>query len=759
MRIATLYILGALFLVGCSSVKNMPAGAHRLDANRVVVEDNRDVRAKELVPYIRQKPNRTSFFGTTRFYLGLYNAAPKCETCWLGRSMRRLGEAPVVFDPDMVEQSNANIRSHLRTRGYYHASVQDTVTFRRHKARVLYTVRPDTVIRIRSVSYNLGRDSLARAVMADAANSLLRSGEPLSIVMMEKERDRLHTLLHNKAFFSFRKDQIAFVVDTIGMHNEADVVMTWSTRPKLEQDMPVHPQYSIRHVNIYSDFDQLRALADTLYSQRYKQTSLPVENAAAGSMNVFYHHSMVLREGVLMRNLMFRPGDAYNETQITQTRDNLVALGVFRMANIQFNEVADTSGIHAVDCIIRLTPSNSQGIKLGLDASVSSNALFGISPSISYFHRNVWGGGEFFNISFSGNFQFSNDKSATELLVAPSLSFPRFFFPWLYHSMHTYKPRSEFTSSFSYQFNPDYTRNALSLSFGYTWRPTNNLSYMLNPVNLNIVHVYNLRPEFYDRLTDPFLRSRYENHFVLGSGFSVIYTDRRPERRVNSVLMRWNVKTAGNLLSAFNSVLDRDETGNYLIGNTPYAQYAKTDINLSYYQYFNENSMLAYRVFGGIGRGYGNSIAMPLEEAYFSGGAYSLRGWQARTLGPGGALPDTIFTIPNQVGDIRLEANVEFRFRIAWLLEGAMFFEGGNIWSLNPADSRDGALFQFNRFYNQIALNSGLGLRLNYRDVFVFRIDWGVRVHDPLPGRGWVRMADWFRGDNSTFHIAIGYPF
>ncbi len=740
---------------GCSSVKNMPPGAHRLDDNTVVVEGNKEVKAGELTSYIRQKPNRKILFGL-RFHLGLYNAAPKCDSCWFGNALRKLGEAPVVFDETMVKQSNENIRRYLYTRGYYHSSVQDTVIFRKHEAKVVYTVRPDTVIRIRSVSYRLGDDSLARVVLADSANNLLQPGDPLSTETMDKERDRLRTLLHNQAFYSFNKSQIAFVADTVGMSGEADVVMTWSS----SSGTPVHHRYKIRHVAIYSDYDQLAAYSDSSYNQNYQRITLPVENTGAGHVNVYYHDRLSLRRRVLTDALLLRPGSDYNESEVTQTYDNLVSLGVYRAVNIQFNGVADTAGGYFVDCVIRLTPATLQGVKLNLDASMSTNGLIGISPSVSYFHRNLLRGAEYFNISVSGNFQRKLDNSeqrATELLVAPSLSFPRFLFPWFYYSMRPYKPHTEFSASISHQFNPDYTRDAYSFSFGYNWQTTEKLRYILNFMNLNVVHVYDMREGFYDKLSNPFLRNRYENHFVLGTGFSMIYTDRSPEKHVNSVFMRWNVKTAGNLLSAFNAVLPLDAEERHNIGGISYAQYAKTDINLSYYRYLNENNVLAYRIYGGVGRGYGNSISMPLEEVYFSGGAYSLRGWQARTLGPGTALPDSVFSIPNQVGDIKLEANIEFRTKIIGPLEGAIFLEGGNVWSLDSDDGRAGALFQFHRFYKQLALNTGLGLRFNF-GFLVFRVDWGVRVHDPLPGKGWVKMSDWFP-DNSTFHFGIGYPF
>jgi len=759
MKICKLHIFWYLAIImlfsACSSVRNMPPGAHRLQSNEVVVQGDTKIKIKQLKPYLRQRPNR-AFLGI-HFRLGIYNAAPHCDSCWLQRVMHNFGEAPVVFDSGMMQQSRKNIEQYLKTRGYYYNQVKDAVIYEKHKAKVIYTVIPDTVFRLRSLSYNLGNDTLARAILADSANSLLRPGVPLSTEIMDKERVRLVSLLHNKGFFSFNKNQLSFVADTIGMHHAADVEMTWLNLPVLDKDYPVHRQYKIRNVSIY--YDQSKAYTDSSLTLQYQP--LHYADMQGGDIGVHHRENIGLRKNIILESNLIRPGEEYNETKINRTYNNFTGFGIYKVVNIQFSEVPDSTQA-LVDCVIRLTPSSSQGFKFSMDASVSTNAFVGLSPAVSYFHRNLWRGAELFNLSFSGNFQFkfNDSKRANELMVAPSLSFPRFLFPWIYRSMQDYRPRTEFMAAYNYQFSPDFTRNAASFGLGYTWRPSALLTYQLTPVNLNIVYIYNLSRtfnDFYTDLNDPFLRDRYQNHFVLAAGFSLQYTNRRYEIRDNSYYLRWGVKTAGNFLSLFNNTLLRDSEGHKIMGIN-YVQFAKTDINFSFYHIYNDATMMAYRVYGGIGRGYGNSVAMPLEEEYFSGGAYSLRGWQARSLGPGSAAMDTLFTIPNQVGDIKLEANMEFRYKIIGSLEGAIFLEAGNIWSLDPYDKREGAYFQFNRFYKQLAMNSGLGFRLNFGFI-VFRLDWGVRVHDPMPNKGWITPSRWFKDGNSTFCIGIGYPF
>jgi outer membrane protein assembly factor BamA len=745
-----------LIATACSSAKLLPHDTHRLTENEIKIEGKRQgIKATTLQPYLKQTPNKTIFLGL-RFYLGMYVAAPPCDSCWLGKAMRTLGEAPVVFDPDMVEQSKNNLTQYLRGRGYYDVHVRDSVIFRRHKARVIYTVTPNEVTRIHSLRYDLGTDSLARAILADSANTLLRKGEPLSTEIMDKERERLEAMLHNKSFYAFGKNQLSFLADTLGHRKQAELTMTKVLFS--DSDTAAQCCYRIRHIKVYNDFDQTAAYTDSAYYESLQRIALQADSEQ-GELALYYRERPVLRQGMYLDALQLRPGDAYNEALVNRTYNNLTGLNVFRIVNIQFVEVMDNKGEALVDCLIRLTPAKSQGFKTNFEFSVSSNALFGVSPIVSYFHKNLFRGAEYLNLSFMGDFQFkwdNSDQRATEISASPSLSVPKFLFPWLYRYMSKYMPRTEFLSSYGFQYRPDYTRNSVILSFGYTWRPSPRITYNLVPVTLNIVNVYNLSRPFYESLTDPFLRNRYENHFVFGLTTSVMYTDRQPNRRLNSVYLRWNVETAGNTLSLFNSMLKYDN-GYKILGNA-YAQFAKTDVNISYYQFFNDYVMLAYRAFGGLGRGYGNSIAMPFEEVYFSGGAYSLRGWQARTLGPGAAAMDSTFSIPNQVGDMKLEGNIELRFKIFRALEGALFLEGGNIWSLNSGDSRAGAYFRWSDFYRQIALNTGLGLRVNF-GFLVIRLDWGMRIHDPAPGRGWIRASRWLQSDNSAFHFGIGYPF
>lgn len=165
----------------------------------------------------------------------------------------------------------------------------------------------------------------------------------------------------------------------------------------------------------------------------------------------------------------------------------------------------------------------------------------------------------------------------------------------------------------------------------------------------------------------------------------------------------------------------------------------------------------AIRAYGGVAFAYGNSDQMPFERKYFSGGANGIRAWPIRTLGPGSYVSDPT-EFPNQSGDLKIEANAEYRFKLVGSFEGALFVDMGNIWSVR--DNRPGTEFNLNRFYKEIAIGSGWGMRYDFSYV-ILRLDFGLKMHDPSLAEGsrWISPSSYFNKGNLNFVFAIGYPF
>jgi len=241
----------------------------------------------------------------------------------------------------------------------------------------------------------------------------------------------------------------------------------------------------------------------------------------------------------------------------------------------------------------------------------------------------------------------------------------------------------------------------------------------------------------------------------------VIYSNQNIQKSSDFIFVRLNAESAGNLLYSLYKVGGIDNSdGQYSLFNTDFSQYLRGDIDFRFYNVVDEDNSIVYRIFAGVGYPYSNSTALPFEKKYFAGGANSIRAWQVRNLGPGSYKELSPGYYPNQTADIKLEANLEYRFKMFWLLEGALFLDAGNIWSITRDDDREGALFEWDKFYKDIAIGTGFGARFDF-SFFIFRLDLGVKALDPAADEGnkWIPGSRKLTRDDITLNLGIGYPF
>jgi outer membrane protein assembly factor BamA len=743
----------------------LPEGGYLLSKNEIrLAGEPGAITKKKIRPCLRQQTNTQSLLNL-KIYLGIHNASPKCDSCWLGKILKKIGEPPVVFDSTLVSSSVNHIGQYLRSLGYYHALVEDTVVYRRHKAHVIYTVTPGRPVTMNTIDYRIQDSILRPFILRDTVHSLLAPGHPLSLQLLEQERERIELALHNQGFSSFNRTLVSYDADTLAGNNRADLTVRLNTAAASASvdSLEYRKRFRIRDVRIYTQYDAVEASTNENYMNGYTEI-LARETGQTGNIYVLYRGHQPVRTGVLLAANTILPGDYYNGNENARSYANFSNLRLFRVITLNFQKAGDSDTL--VDCAIHLTPGAAQGFKINVEAFMSGLGLLGVSPTLSYYHRNIFRGTEWVNLSLSENFQFDPSrisdpaKRSNELGVSGTVGTPKFFFPFLRRYFNAYLPQTEFTTSYNYQLRPEYTRNSLAFQLGYNWRTKPQLAYTVNILNLNIVKLSNRSEEFYkSTLSDPYLRNRYENHFVAGSNASFLYSTRQPANKSHSMQLRWTIGSAGNLLSLFNpSLTYNPDNKSYLVWGTPYSQYLKTDVNFSHYLVLNDKNIIAYRLFAGIGRAYGNSISLPYEEVYYSGGAYSVRGWQSRTVGPGAAAMDSTFSIPNQVGDFKLEANVEYRFKMGGMFDGALFLDAGNVWSLNYIEANELAVLRADTFLKQIAVNTGVGLRLNW-DYLILRIDVGAKLYEPRLYSGWVNARHILSLQNMSLHFGVGYPF
>lgn len=712
-------VAAVLLTAACSTTKVLQDGEYRLAANKISVTNDENFRAGQLDPYVHQKTTGWSPF------LCVYNWANGKGGVW-DRFVKRIGTAPVIYDPDMVEKSESNIATRLQYLGYFDSRVNADVKVKKRKVYVTYNVALGKQYPIRNFTWDVPGGQFEQDFARDSSAITIKPGMMLSEQAVESESNRSAAVLRNAGYYGLSPENYYFEADTAGMGGMVDLHMSIKEYPRGGSP----------------------------------RDAVPLVPCTFDKVTISHPSGLKFRESVLRNLNTIHPGDSYSEDAANICYDRLGALRVFNNVNIDMTP----SGDDKVDCNITLSKSKVQGFKVNLEGSVNSTGLFGVSPQISYYHKNIFHGGEWLNLSFMGNFQFRfKDKvHSNELGCSAGLSFPKFLgLPYRIFKGSAV-PRTDINFSYNYQNRPEYTRNIISAAYGYN-ASHGRFFYQIYPLNLNIIHLDELDADFAKNLAnDPFMRNSYSDHFDFGSSGTFYYTTSTESNPRNSFFYtRFQFNHAGNLLSAFNKVMKTDADGGRIIWGTPYSQYVRGELTLGYTWRFGrkDNHVIATRLIAGAGYAYGNSSALPFERRFYGGGANSLRGWQSRTVGPGMSQMDTTFVIANQSGDMHLEANLEYRFPIVWKLEGAAFVDAGNVWDYRSGDKEDmSSVISGRNFFRSMAMDWGVGLRLNLNFI-VLRVDWGMRVHDPARDNPWVSPKYWVKRNGYAVHFGVGYPF
>ena len=742
-------------MASCSVTKYV--GDDEMLLDRVHIEgDMGDVTESDMQAYVRQQPNNR-FLRLWRVSLCVYSLSGDSDGR-LNRWLRRVGQEPVTYDVEITDKSSEQLRLYLVSRGYFNAQVSDTVTQTRHKrCEVTYHVEAGQVYRIHSLGYSVPDDEVGRIVMSDTANSLIKPGLPFDTNVHDDERERITRRLQERGYYFFGKDYVYFVADSSGLDHavrDSLIVVNALGGDDRQTQMP-HRKAVIDKVDLFvsgtTDDNAHAAPPDTVCQVQKGMTAT-------------FSGRQRFRKDLIRNSCFIIPDSTYSITDVELTRSRLTSLKAIRQATFQFVEgdsarnSAD-SLIH-INCIGRITTNKTQSIGVDLDGTNSSGNL-GAAVSLRYSHSNVFHGAE--ALSVKTRFAMQNQTAAygkgsfstLEMGSEATLTFPFMIAP--VSSLHFYKrhnPRTLVSISYDYQRRPEFTRNVLATRMTYNWRGSAYVTHSLTPVEFNIVRIPTLDSDFEKYISGTYLQHAYTDHFIMSLGYTFVYNQQKVRRNQSGAYVRLYVETAGNFLNLCTRKQEASD-GYKSLWDIRFSQYVRTEAEFRYQAVDQADNCTVFRIFGGFGKPYGNSIALPYEKSFFVGGANSIRAWPVRGLGPGSTpLPATL-RYHNQIGDIRLEANAEYRFKIISVFEGAAFVDAGNIWTLNNG-AADGNIS--GDFYKQIALGAGLGIRLNF-DYFIFRMDAAYPLHDPQSqNRKWV-IKNRFDGDNIAWNFAIGYPF
>lgn len=777
------FLVGCILgLVACSTTKYVGEGEYLLD--KVEIEsDNKEYKPADLKSYVRQLPN-FKVFGLMKWQLFVYDWSGRDEKKWINKQLRRMGEPPVVLDTTLVEQSAAELQRFFVNKGYIHAEVTASIdTAKRKKAVVTYRVQSNEPYRIGHYAMRLNDpviDSIARlspprrSRLASAFRSapegyapLVKEGGLFDRDELDQERQRITTLLRRRGYYAFNKDHLAYVADSSFNRNLVDVDLFLKPYRWVKPDGAVverpHRPYYIKDVTVVTDYN---ALGIDENESRF----MPTDTVKSGDVYILYgKNGRSVRPGVLRKSTYIAPGQLFNERQIEQTYSSFSALRALKNVNIRFIETEENDSLK-LDCVILTSPAKLQSFGVDVEGTNSAGD-FGFASSLNYQHRNLFKGAEVFSARIRGAYESlsgsenSGLASYWELGGEASVMFPRFLFPFLsYDFRRKIRASTELKVSYNRQTRPEYERAILSGGWSYIWQDRSNAlaRHTFKLIDIDYVALPRRSDSFIDRLPTSTVLYNYSDQFIMGAGYTYSFNSYTPQSRLrNTHSLRLSFETAGNLLNGVSHLTKakKNKEDRYELFGISYAQFVKGDVDFSKGIVLDSRNRIAFHVGVGIAVPYGNADMLPFERRYFSGGANSVRGWSVRELGPGSmALTDTT-SFALQAGDIRLDLNLEYRTKLFWKFEMAAYIDAGNIWTIRSYEDQKNGNFDFSRFYKEIAVSYGLGLRLDF-DFFLLRFDTGMKAYNPqvTGARRWAITHPNFK-NNFAWHFAVGYPF
>lgn len=765
-------------IISCSTTKFVGEDQYLLDKVKITVEDDQ-VKTNELKPYLRQEPN-FKIFGILKWPLYVYNWSGRNENNWWNKQLRRIGEPPEIMDTVLVSQSKTQLKQYMINKGYLHSQTMAEIdTSRQKKATIKYHIIPNEpycINQYRTSVEDVVLDSIIHldaprvpwykslfSSSSDEYTPLVRTGQLFDRDILDKERQRLTTMLRRRGYYAFNRDYIYFVADST-KKNWVDLEMfikpfQLPTPEGDTKELP-HQPYYIGKVNIITDYDPLSS-DNHLFS--------PADSVFVGDIGIYYgKNRRGIRPSVLRRRSYFKPGQLYNEWNAQQTYSAFSALQALRHVNIKYQEFEENDSLK-LNCTIYTAPAKTQGFGVDVEGTNSDGDL-GFATSLNYQHRNIFRGSELFSAKIRGAYEYLSTKESGEgnyweLAGETSILFPTFVLPFISNEFRRkVRATTELKLSYNHQRRPEYQRAILSGGWSYIWQDrVNSLArHTFKLLDVNYVYLPEIKQEFKDSLPANIALYNYSDQFIVSTGYIYSFNNYDPLKRGrNTYSLRVGIELAGNVLYGLSRLFDaeKDENGRYKLFGINYSQYIKGDIDFARSLIIDERNSFAFHIGGGIGYPYGNRKEMPFERSYFSGGANSNRGWSVRTLGPGSMPIDKNTTFVNQVGDIRFDINMEYRSKLFWRFEMAAFVDAGNIWTIRSYEHQPKGNFDFARFYKEIAMSYGLGLRLDF-DYFLLRFDTGLKAFNPQESgsRKWAVTRPNLH-DNFAWHFAVGYPF
>ena len=759
-----LVLLGFFALYACSVSKYIPEGEKLYtgaELSMQIVDSVQKIKEtrQELQSLLKPKPNST-FLGmrsSLYFHYKAQKDKPGFVNKWLNK---KFGEEPVYFSEVNPERMEDLMLNRLDNKGFFYSSAQHDIDSTRQFASVRYKAILPTPYSMETYELKKDTSKIYEAIQKTLPKTVIEPGNHFDLALLKFERKRIDNQLKRKGYYNFNPDFLIFEADTNQYDNRKfDLLL------RLKKEVPKKAKipYVINSITVYPNTN-------------ITEDSLPQERSTIKGIT-FVQDSAFFKTERLASYILLEEGQFYNPETSRLTSNRLTAIGSYKYANIQFNETDtivknDSTGLLDVD--IFLSPLTNKSLRAELQAISQSNGFSGPGVALTYSNRNVFQRGETFNIrgEFSYGIQLGGGADAglnsivgglNAELVIPTLV------PFSPDQFKNTVPKTTISLGTDF-FNRSqlYTLTSINSSFGYALNANRFVYHDLKPISINFTNLTNTTPEFEEVLEqNPFLRASLEKQFIVGLIYSFTYNELGEKDKKGPIFFSTSLDFAGNTLGLFSG-------GDGTVFGQEYAQYAKADLDFRYYRRWGKGSTIVSRMYAGLGIPYGNSNTMPFSKQFFSGGPYSVRAFQTRSLGPGSfSSSDANSAYFDQSGNFKLETNIEYRFPIKSYFKGALFIDAGNIWLTNdielpPDESEEGIsfndeLFEKGKFdsdwLSEVAVGIGFGLRLDIQN-FVIRLDVASPMRVPFLPKGERNKVPFFDEDNSIiFNFAIGYPF
>lgn len=786
-------------ILSCSPVRNLREGEYLLRRSNIQLNTDRSGADKsalndQLLQLRMQKPN-TYLFGLFPYKVWLYNIRynkyQKDTTNYQITS--KVVEKPVILDTVWINKSKAFMQEFLKNQGYFYPKITDTIKYRNNRAYVNFKVQTGLRYLINEVQYDVEDKNILKNLEETNSESLLKKNQHYSNALLSEERNRMADKVKDYGYYHFSAENIFFELDTMRpvyfqfRENLLQSTMNYINRRKRE-----HPTLNIKViVNQGRDslsfnkftFGSVTVLPDYVDTSDLNNKNM-IEVKEEGVL--FRFHENYVHTGILLKKIPIRPGKYYSRQDYNKTIRQLNDLGIFKYVRVRFFDDRRDSLHHKLNAYILLNPVKKYDFSTNMEVSGGDIYALGTAATVSITDRNFLKGANQLTTSLSYGIEMSRDRKVgngffNQLYLFSQnfglnfrLQFPKFILPVNQQLFSPSSlPRTFVGVGFNSMIRPRYfTLQTVNTSFGYIWKETPKKTWTVRPIFVNTLNLGQVSDSFKLKMDSiPAIRNSYQETFVEGESVEFVFNNELTSPR-NNAYLRLAFEEAGLLLSGIEGI-GRGIDDGFAIN---YARYLRLDFDAR--QYFRRSrSAFAFRFYGGIGLPYGNSLTLPYIKQYFVGGAYSIRGWRPRVLGPGSYYDtlqqtslDDLFI--DQSGDIKLELNGEYRFALIRLfsgavsLNGAFFADAGNIWLARKDAKLPGAEFSWKHLYQDIALSTGAGLRVDFGGFLVVRLDWAFPLKKPYETQhyGWVlkdiKFGDpnW-RKDNINFNAAIGYPF